>query len=169
MLPDPLHPAIVHFPVVLAVLLPLVLLVTWIAMRRTGQRRLWLIPVITAGALAASAWLATETGEREEDRVERVVAERVIENHAEQAERFLAASGAFVVLAAAGLLGGAAGRAARGLAAAGSLGLVLMVVQVAHAGGQLVYRHNAAAAYAGGAAGVAPTGSVSELPQKDDD
>lgn len=155
MLPDPLHPAIVHFPVVLAVLLPFVLLATWVAMRRPGRGRLWLIPVLLAGALTASTWVATETGETDEERVERVVSERRIEAHAEQAETFLKVTGVFLVLVAAGLLRGRAGDVARGVAVAVSPVVVLLVVQTAHAGGQLVYRYNAASAY--GIAGAAPT------------
>jgi uncharacterized membrane protein len=162
MLPDPLHPAVVHFPVVLAVLMPLVLLVTVVAIRRNGRTRLWIIPVTLAAMLAASSWVATETGEQEEERVERVVAEQAIETHAEQAERFLAISGAFAVLAAAGLLGGAAGAAARGLALAGSVALVVMVAQVAHAGGELVYQHGAAAAYTSGASALPPSAGGSD-------
>lgn len=148
MLPNPLHPAVVHFPVVLAFLLPLFVAGGFWAIRRgVALRRAWLLPIGAAAALAASAWLSVETGEAEDERVERVVSERAIEAHEEMAETFLAVSAVVAVIAAAGLLGGVTGRIARFATLAGSLALVGSVVRVGHTGGELVYRYGAASAY----------------------
>ena len=150
MLPDPLHPAIVHFPVVLAFLLPLCVGAGYWAMRRgVAARRAWLLPLGAAAALAASAWVAVETGEGDGERVERVVSERTVEEHEEIAEAFLTGSAVVTLIAAAGLLGGVAGRIARVATLAGSLVLIGMVARVGHTGGQLVYRYGAASAYTG--------------------
>src|SRR5690349_1283648 len=71
----PLHPLVVHFPVVLAILLPISAVVALLVIRKGATpRRVWSVPVAVAAALALSAWVATETGESQEDRVERVVA-----------------------------------------------------------------------------------------------
>jgi uncharacterized membrane protein len=157
MLPSPLHPAVVHFPLVLALLLPLFAAgAFWLTRRGEGVRRTWLVPLLLAAALAGSAFLALKTGEAEEERVEAVVSEGVLHEHEEAAERFLVLSGVLLLFAGAGLLAGNIGRAARGLTVAGSLVVAVTAVQVGAAGGDLVYRHNAASAYADGAPAQAP-------------
>ena len=149
MLPNPLHPAVVHFPVVLAVLLPLFAAgALWAIRRGTTPRRAWAIPVALSLALALSAWVAVQTGEAQDERVERVVAEQPLETHEEAAELFLALSGGLTLIVAAGLLRGRAGQVARGLATVGAAALVVVAAQVGHSGGQLVYRYGAASAYA---------------------
>jgi hypothetical protein len=94
-----------------------------------------------------SAWLAIRTGEAEEDRVETFVAENVLHEHEELAERFLALSGVLLLVATAGVMRGTVGTSARVLATIGSFGLVVAGIQVGAAGGELVYRHGAASAY----------------------
>lgn len=148
MLPDPLHPAVVHFPLVLMFLLPLFALgALWAIRRGTGARRAWAVPLALSAALAASAFVALRTGEAEEDRVETVVSKAVLHEHEEAAERFQVLSGVLLLVAAAGLFSGNLGRAARYLTIAGSIGVAVAGVQVGAAGGELVYGHNAASAY----------------------
>lgn len=151
MIPNPLHPAIVHFPVVLVVLLPLVLGgALWAIRRGASPRRAWAVPLAAAAALTLSAWLAVETGQSQEERVEAVVPEAPFKAHEEAAEQFLAFSGVFLLVATAGLVGGSVGRAARYVSLVGALGLLAAGVRVGHTGGQLVYTHGAASAYASG-------------------
>jgi len=157
MLPDPLHPAIVHFPIVLAVLLPIFALGALLAIRRGARHmRAWALPLVMAAALAASAWAALATGEAEEDRVESVVGERVLHEHEEAAERFLLLSGILLVVSGAGLFGGTVGSAGRLLATVGTIGVLAAAVSVGAAGGELVYRHDAARPYVEAAAAQAP-------------
>jgi uncharacterized membrane protein len=148
MLPNPLHPAIVHFPVVLACLLPFFVAGAMWAIRRGARLQIaWGIPVAVALALAASTWAAVETGEQQEERVERVVGERALSAHEEMAEVFLTSSAVLALIGVVGLVGGVAGRTARVLTAAGSVALAAGAFRVGHTGGQLVYRYGAASAY----------------------
>ena len=156
MLPDPLHPAVVHFPIVFMLLLPLSAIgALWAIRRGTAPQAAWVYPVVLAAALSLSSWAAVETGEGDEDKVEDVVSESAIHGHEEAAERFLALSGVLLVVTAAGLLRGGPGRVARLGAMAGALGLAAVGAQVGHTGGELVYREGAASAYAPGGAAAA--------------
>ena len=149
MLPNPLHPAIVHFPIVLAFLLPIFSFGALWAIRRGARfRRAWGIPLALSAALALSSWVAVETGEGQEDRVENVVPHQAFDAHEDAAELFLTLSGVLLVVTGAGLVGGVIGRSARVAATVGAAALVVAVVRVGHTGGQLVYQHNAASVYA---------------------
>ena len=59
MLPDPLHPAVVHFPIALAALIPLFAALTLLAIRmgRTSPHT-WAVVVLMQALLVGSAWLA---------------------------------------------------------------------------------------------------------------
>ena len=163
MLGVPLHPLVVHFPVVLAVLLPISALVAlWIIRKGATPRRVWSVPLAFAGALTLSAWVATETGESQEDRVEHVVARGALRGHEEAADRLLVLAGVLTLVTAAGLVGGNVGRAARIIGTVGAVGVLGAGVQVGHTGGLLVYREGAASAYANVAPGtVEETGRAS--------
>lgn len=148
MLPNPLHPAIVHFPIVLMLLLPLATCIAlWVIHRGANARRAWALPLVGAGALALSSWMAVATGERESERVERIVSEQPVETHEESAELFFTLSGVLFVVVGAGMIRGVVGRTARGVATAGAFALAVAGVRVGDSGGELVYRHGAAAAY----------------------
>jgi len=167
----PIHPLVVHFPIVLAVLLPIsVVAALWAIRKGATPRRVWSVPVAIAAALALSAWVATRTGESQEDRVERVVARGALHGHEEAAERFLVLSGVLVLVAAAGLARGTVGRASRLVTVAGALGVVAAGLQVGHSGGALVYRHGAASAYASPVRSVGgpPTGVMTRPDAADD-
>ena len=144
----PLHPVVVHFPIVLAVLLPIsAAWALWAIRKGTTFRRVWSVPAAMAIALAVSAFVAVETGESADERVERVVPEQPLESHEEAAETFLTLSTGLALLVAAGLVRGRAGVVARGLGTAGAVALVAVAAYVGHSGGKLVYEHGAASAY----------------------
>lgn len=148
MIPEPLHPAVVHLPIVLMILLPAVAIAALLLIRRGVEaRRAWIPVVAFAAVLSASAWVATETGEAEEDAVEAVVPESAIHEHEEAAETFLLGSLGTLLLLGAGLLNGPIGRTGRVAGTTAALLLVLAGVQVGRLGGELVYEHGAASAY----------------------
>lgn len=147
-LPDPLHPAVVHLPIALTLLVPLFAIGTLVAIRRGAHAsRTWAVTVALLAALAGSAWASVETGEQADEQVEAVVADAPIETHEEAAEAFLAASAAVLGIALLGLARGRVGDSARWVAAAGTIVLMVMGWRVGHTGGALVYEHGAASAY----------------------
>jgi hypothetical protein len=147
MLPTPLHPAIVHFPIVFMLLLPLVAVVVLWRLHDGARRRAWGLVIGTAVLVTASGLVALRSGKAEEDKVEAVVAEGAIHEHEEAAEAFLLASWIVLGLAAVGAMPGVAGKGGRVLTLVGSLALVYFGWRVGDLGGKLVYREGAAAAY----------------------
>jgi len=140
---------VVHFPLVFAVLLPIsAASALWAIRRGVLLRRAWAFPVGLALLLTGSAWVAIETGEAEEERVEAYVTDVALHDHEEAAERLLLFAGVVALVAGVGLLGGSVGAAARWVATAGTLLIVVTAVQVGAKGGELVYEHGAARAYA---------------------
>ncbi len=155
----PLHPMVVHFPMVLMILVPIAALAAlWAIRRGATPRKAWSIPLALCAALSLSAFVALRTGAAQEERVEAVLSEQVLAQHEEAAERFLVLSGVLLAVAAAGLVGGTIGTAARIVATIGAIGLVGAGVQVGKAGGELVYVHGAANAYVNPAAAASAAG-----------
>ena len=152
MILDPLHPAVVHFPIVLATALPLFALWALLQIRRgTGARRAW-VPVLAVSVLlTASTFVATATGEAQEERVEAVVPETAFEEHEEAGERLRLLAAVATLLIAAGFVKAPVGVGARWIGTVGTLVVLAAAVQTGHTGGEMVYRHGAAAAYVGDA------------------
>jgi uncharacterized membrane protein len=156
----PLHPKLVHLPIALAVIVPLVmagLLAAW--WRDVLPRRTWWLAAALQVLLVGSGVAALQSGEADEERVERAVPEAAIEAHEEAAEGFMIGAALVLVIAiAAGVVRGP--RAALGLAAlasVGSLAVLGLGYRTGEAGGRLVYQHGAAAAL-GAQAAVGPAG-----------
>lgn len=146
------HPKLVHVPMALGVLMPLVaagLALAW--WRGWLPARAWLVAIALQLVLVGSGVLALRTGEADEERVEKVVPERLIEAHEEAAEAFVGASA--VVLAGMLLaLALASRRAGPPTALAATLGTVAVLAlgyRTGQAGGALVYEHGAAQAFVG--------------------
>jgi len=144
------HPKVVHLPMALAVLMPLVAGgATFAWWRGWFDRRVWFIVFFLQAALAGSGFVAMNTGEAEEERVEEIVVERYIESHEEAAEGFVWASA--IVLALMALpLALREGRARTAAVIGACLGTLLVFglgYRAGEAGGRLVYDHGAAQAY----------------------
>lgn len=155
-IPSPLHPAVVHFPIVL------ILIGTAIACAAVVLRR-WHLPAIAAVCLslgAVGSVAATVTGGADEEMVGELgqPAENVLEEHEEHEEwgettRNLALVAA--VLSIAGALLGRfpiPARVAGAIAAIIAISASFAVAQTGHYGGRLVYRHGAGVNTAAGAA-----------------
>ncbi|MGB2715817.1 MAG: DUF2231 domain-containing protein [Vicinamibacterales bacterium] len=149
----PLHPAVVHVPLGLAFVIPaLAIGFAWAVWSGRVRLRAWIVIAGLQAVLFGAGLLAMNTGEREEDRVEAVVPDAALDRHEMYAEQFLWATGITLVLA--GLVPvlrqRALSKALMSATIAGSLVVAAAAVRVGHAGGQLVYVHNAGSAYAPG-------------------
>jgi len=152
MVPDPLHPAVVHFPIVLALLLPLIALAAIVVLRRRASPRpVWAGVILVAVLLAVSSWASVRTGEADEEIVEEALSEGPIESHEEDGERFLLLSGVLTVIMVGGVVKGRYGTALRYVGLAASILVAGSAVATGHSGGALVYEHGAAEAHTRGA------------------
>jgi uncharacterized membrane protein len=148
LIPNPLHPAIVHLPIAIVVLLPLTIIgALWAIRRGASVVPTWSAAVAMHALLAGTAWLALATGDPAKETVEQVVAEAPIESHEEAAEAFLAIAAGALVLSLIGARRDRLGAVARVSTVAGSAVLIAAGWNVGHSGGQLVYRYGAASAY----------------------
>ncbi len=149
----PLHPALVHIPLGLAFVLPVLALgFSWALWKKRVRPRAWALIVLLQAILLGGGLLAMNTGQREEQRVESAVPETALERHEAYAEQFLWLTG--ITLAVAGtvvvLRRPIAIRVLTAMTVAGTFAVAGSAFRVGHAGGQLVYVHNAAAAYSPG-------------------
>lgn len=168
----PLHPKLVHLPMALAVLLPLLASGVLLAVVRSWLPwRSWALVIAAQAALFLSGIFAMRSGEADEDRVERVVPEAAIEAHEHAAERFVWAAGLVLLLS---VLPSVL-RHPRASAIAGAATIVGTLVvswtgyAVGKAGGELVYVHNAGAAFASApAVPGAPAGTPQRRDEHDD-
>lgn len=154
-LPDPLHPAVVHFPIVL-------LLVGAAAAIAAVFIRRWRLTWVSASLLtlgAIGAFVAVETGEASRELTGKLLAEAeaLIESHEEWAERTLIAAAIAAVLAIVTVAAEAIalyrqqqplrffhpalGRFLRIITAAAALTSSFLVYQTARRGGEAVYGH----------------------------
>ena len=171
MLPNPLHPAVVHFPVVLAFLLPIFAAgALWAIRRGARPLRAWSIPLAIAGALLLSSWAAVQTGEAQEETIENVVADAPLDAHEEAAEAFIWASAIVLLVIGGGLAPGMFGKSMRMIGTVAAVGLVAGAATVGHTGGELVYKHGAASAYATSGPGQVTQSSAGDVRgDRDDD
>ena len=142
--PDPLHPAVVHFPIAL--------LITGAgaAVVAVFVRR-WHLPWLAALLLvlgSAGAVVAVGTGKQEEEMVETssAAAEQVLDDHeewGETARNFALAAALFALAAALAARVRFAGLGLSVVAALLALAGAYAVAQAGHYGGELVYRHGA--------------------------
>ena len=153
------HPKVVHLPMALAVLMPLVTGgVAFASWRGWLQPRVWVIVFALQAVLVSSGIVAMNTGESEEERVEEIMAEDPIEEHEEAAEVFVWGSGVVLLLMALSLvLREGSTRTAMTIAAClGTLVVLGLGLKTGESGGRLVYEYGAAQAYVGASEAAAP-------------
>lgn len=145
----PLHPAIVHFPIALTFLLPvLVLVFAWAIKSGKMSKELWLVIIGIQVLITGSGYLALETGETDEDKVSAIVSKKIVHEHEEAAEIFV---GTTVVSLAAGIVAWFLQPAFQDKARFAVMFLSLLPLffgwQTGKLGGEIVYRHGGASAH----------------------
>ncbi len=153
MIPDPLHPAVVHFPIVLLLLgAPLAVVAVFV--------RRWNLPVLAAVVVAlgaAGAVVATWTGGEAAELAGELSGggEQVLDEHEEWGERARNAgivAALLAVTSAVLLRKPVAARAVGAAAALAAIAAAFSVAQAGHYGGQVVYKHGVGINTAAGAA-----------------
>ncbi len=144
----PIHPALVHLPLTLAVVTPVLAVgLTVVLWRDRLPRRAWLGMVILQGVLLASGLIAMDFGEGEEERLKSKISPALLERHDDLADEFLWVTG--FTLGAAGLvLVVRRPGTVRAMAVTTVIGSVIAAgaaVRAGHSGAELVYIYNAGA------------------------
>ncbi len=98
----PLHPAIVHLPLALTFILPLLVLVfAWAIKTGKMNKEMWLVIIGLQVLVTVSGYISLETGETDEEKVSAIVGKDVIHQHEESAEIFV---GTTVIALASGIV-----------------------------------------------------------------
>lgn len=145
----PLHPVVVHLPLALAILIPILVIAVLVGMAKCQwPRSVWLAVVLFCALGAVSGFAALQTGEDVEDPVEEVVSKDLIHEHEGAAEWF--ARGLWILFFASLLhFVPRKNQAARWpyiTTLVLSIWVLTMGLRTGHTGGSLVYEHNAASA-----------------------
>ena len=144
------HPKIVHLPIALALLMPLMstaLVIAW--WRKWLPPHAFVIAAALQAILVVSGFMAMNSGEDEEHAVEKFVDKSHIHEHEEAAEAFVYVSAGLLLLMLAGVFTARkrAGLPIAALATAGTFFVVGLAYETGHEGGDLVYKYGAANAY----------------------
>jgi uncharacterized membrane protein len=161
MLDGPLHPALVHVPLGLSFVVPLVAIgISFAFLRGRLPRSAFAILAGLQLVLAGSGFAAMAAGDRDERPVKQVVGKQLVHDHEERAETFVwtatavAALGIALLLVPARLV-----KPAAALVVAGNLAVAALAFATGKAGGEIVYRHGGAAAFAERTKVALPTGA----------
>jgi hypothetical protein len=151
----PWHPAIVHFPLSLAALIPVLGAVLWWVARSDDQLAGWVFRLPLGGQVLAlvTAIVAQRTGDGDHSRVKKVIDDTLIQAHEQAGEQFTIAMGVVLAIWFASALAREAKVARTAAAIAIAVGILAagLGLRAGHAGGELVYVHGAAEAWHGAA------------------
>ncbi len=143
-MPDPLHPAIVHFPVVLIVL---GCVAAWLAVFVRKGNVPWFAAVLLILG-AAGAWVAKETGKSDGGLLDNMSPQMqaLLDSHQDWAERTVMAATITALVAVAADTLSRFPKLARSMAVAAALAASVAgwtVYETGHRGGALVFEHGA--------------------------
>lgn len=145
----PIHPMLVHLPLGLSLILPLLILI-FLILIKLGKMdsKLWSIIIGLQLLLTFSGYVTITTGENEEEIVKEVVSKKLIALHETKAEMFVGASVITLVLSVGSFFIDRKFQFKTHLTVlAASLFTVFLAFRAGESGGRLVYEHGAASAY----------------------
>jgi len=145
----PFHPGLVHLPIALSFILPFLTLVfIFFINKKWADPKVWLVVIGLNLLLTGAGYLSLETGETEEDRVEKIVEQKFIHEHEEAAEIFVGSSVIVLCLSIVAFFINEKFQTKMRLFVFGlSLISGVLSFRTGHLGGELVYKHGAAKAY----------------------
>ncbi|HXH31092.1 MAG TPA: DUF2231 domain-containing protein [Bacteriovoracaceae bacterium] len=149
-MPEPLHPYIVHLPVALSYLIPILIIVFAQMIKKNKMApAAWLVIIGIQLVITVTGYVALETGETEELAVDKLVSKKLIHEHEEASEIFVGSTVlALVVSIAAFFIRKEFQFYIKLAVGVISLGSVFLAYSTGKLGVELVYKHGAAAAYA---------------------
>ena len=143
----PLHPIVVHFPIVLGTLLPFLAILLWFGIKKWQlPPKVWALVSAVALVYALSGTAAVYLGEEDEEKVEKIISEKVIEEHEEAAELIPWIAGSLFLVSLGGFTVRYQKHAQVALIVLSLVG-VAPLINAGHTGGELVYEHGAAIAH----------------------
>lgn len=140
---------IVHFPLALTFIVPILVVIFAIMIRMNKMNpKSWLIIVGLQLVIVGTGYIALESGETEEEQVEKVVSKSLIHEHEEAAEVFVGSTVVALVLSIAAFFV----RKEIGFPLKIVISLIGLISgylanRTGHLGGELVYKHGAASVY----------------------
>ncbi len=145
----PYHPLVVHFPIALSFILPPLIVVFAYFIKTNRMNPVsWLIIISLQLMIVATGYIAMETGENDEETVERVVPKKLIHEHEEAAEIFVGSGVIVLVLSVAVFfIRKDLGFIIKMIIAFISLISLFLSIKTGKLGGELVYKHGGASAY----------------------
>jgi uncharacterized membrane protein len=144
----PLHPALVHLPIGIAFLLPLLGFgLLFAIVRGWYPRQAWAVMVIVSGLALGTAVSAQRAGDADEDRLKGAISRQAIHDHEEAAETFTTLLGVLTVASAGAffLRKELFFRTALAVLSFGAFGVLGSGLLAARKGGELVYKLGACA------------------------
>lgn len=145
----PLHPSIVHLPIVLTFIMPILVVVfAWMIKNNKMSPKGWFLIMGLQLAVVITGYVSLETGETEEETVSKVVSKDYIHEHEEAAEIFVGSTVLALVLSIAAFFIRKEIQYPIKLSIA-VIGLIscYLAYRTGELGGELVYKHGAASAY----------------------
>lgn len=131
----PFHPIVVHIPLALSALMPILIgVVLWGQKKEWFSPKTWLLLVFLQTLVVGTGYIAMQLGERDGEKVERVVAESFIEAHEEWAEIFVWTDAGLLVLMVVPVVIKRA-RFAKPLSLAGAVLALIPAIYAGHSGG----------------------------------
>ena len=169
MLDLPLHPIVVHFPIVLGTLLPFLAILLWWAIKKwQWTPKVWSLVSAVSLVYCLFAVTAVQLGEEDEEKVEKVISEKVIEEHEEAGELIPWLAGTLFLVSLGGFTVKYSKQAKTAMIVLSLVGVVSLI-NAGHTGGELVYEHGAAIAHLSPEHKAAiQSGTILELHEKGD-